>query len=200
MRDYRRVRDSYEFSLEPRHVALLTVVAIIVSALLFSVGYMTGHKAALKSTDGEVVDVAEGIPPDVEDAVMLPGDEDADEPELNYDELLGGEEDELPTIEMGSSTPTPTPTEDTGTTTPPKELLYYIRVITTGDKNKADKLVESLKKDGFDGAYTKKNPDDTYKVGIKWYDSEEEAKKALDEIKGKDTYKAYEPEIATGYK
>jgi len=48
MRDYRKARDSYDFSLEPRHMTLFIVVFLIMAVLLFSIGYVTGRSSALK--------------------------------------------------------------------------------------------------------------------------------------------------------
>ncbi len=51
VRDHRKAREAYEFALEPRHVALLVVVGVILGVLVFSVGYITGKSQTLKGIE-----------------------------------------------------------------------------------------------------------------------------------------------------
>jgi hypothetical protein len=206
VRDYRRARDAYDFSLEPRHVALLVVVGMILGVLLFSAGYITGKSQALKG-----IDVATG-PGGGSALVPTPstGGEpgsDADKPNVDFYDTLGGG-GEVTTEEMGSYTPPGTtggntkPPTETATGPKPgtetKKVLYFIQMIATKDKKKAEDLVKSLVADGYP-AYTKDLGDGTIRVGIKWYNTKEEAEKALKAITGKDKYKNYKPEISTGW-
>ena len=203
MRDYRKARDSYDFSLEPRHMTLFIVVFLIMAVLLFSIGYVTGRSSALKEvasapvteTPAEVV----GVPPEGET------------PEVNFYETLGegegGSEVVIPAEEMNPSTPT-TPTEAapptdvaSPTTTGGKKYLYFLQIFSTKDKAKAETLLASLKKDGY-GAYIKESAEGYYRVRIKWYNTKEEAEKAKKELLAKKQYKDYfinsDPEIRIG--
>jgi cell division septation protein DedD len=205
VRDYRRAKDAYDFSLEPRHMALLVVVGMILGVLLFSAGYITGKSQALKG-----IEVAKG--PEGGSALTPtpstggePGS-DVGKPNVDFYDTLGG--GEVTTEEMGSYTPpgttggTTKPPTDTATGPKPpgetKTVLYFIQMITTKDKKKADDLVKSLAADGYP-AYTKDLGDGTTRVGIKWYKTKEEAEKVLKEITVKDKYKNYKPEISTGW-
>jgi len=205
VRDYRKARDTYEFSLEPRHVALLVVVGVILGVLLFSGGYITGKSRGLKG-----IDVAKGPAPDTT-VVPTPSTTgnpptEAGKPNVDFYDTLGG--GEVKTEELGSSpVPQPAPetpkhpTEVVKAPTPPgdtKTALFFIQMIATKDKKKADALVKSLVGDGYP-AYSKLLPDGTTRVGIKWYKTKPEAEKVLKEISAKDKYKSYKPEIGTGW-
>jgi hypothetical protein len=205
VREYRKNKEAYEFSLESRHMALLVVVGLIVAVLVFSVGYITGKSQALKGIE------TAGLP--AGDTALVPtpaGDTvaEGEGPAVNFYDTLG--EGEVPTDEMDSYTPpgggtapeTPKPPTDvatgpkTGDTD--KTALFFIQMITTKDKKKAVDLVTSLKSEGYP-AYSKDLADGTTRVGIKWYKTKEEAQKTLKEIVAKDKYKNYKPEIGTGW-
>jgi hypothetical protein len=205
VRDYRKAKESYEFALEPRHVALLVVVGVIVGVLVFSVGYITGKSQALKG-----IETAK-LPGEETGLVPTPsGDTDkvseAEKPDVNFYDTLGG--GEVKTEELGSYTQPGTAPE---TTKPPTDVatgpkpsdkteaaLFFIQMITTKDKKKADALVSSLKTDGYP-AYSKDLGDGTTRVGVKWYKTKGEAEKTLKEITAKEKYKSYKPEIGTGW-
>jgi hypothetical protein len=199
MRDYRRARDSYDFSLETRHVALFMVVFLIMAVLVFSVGYMVGRSSAFKE-----VEIAATTPPEAE-----PMEEEAiietEEPEVTFYETLT-EEGEIQTEIIGPETPPITPVEEgqpeeVATTEEPPKHLYFIQVFSTKDKEKAEGLVKALKADGYD-AYTRESDAGYVRVRIKWFDTKEEAEKAKEEllsIKGyKDFFINSEPEIRIG--
>ncbi len=220
VRDYRKSRDTYDFNLEPRHVALLVVVGVILGVLLFSAGYITGKSQGLKGFE-----VAKGPAPET-NVVPTPSTTenpptDAGKPNVDFYDTLGG--GGVKTEELGSSKvpqpatgtpkpPTGTPKPPTGTPKPPTEVvkaptkpaeetktaLFFIQMITTKDKKKADDLVKSLKSDGYP-AYSKVLPDGTTRVGIKWYKTKAEVEKVLKEITSKDKYKSYKPEIGSGW-
>ena len=203
VRDYRRARESYEFSLEPRHVALLAVVGVIVAVLIFSVGYITGKSQALKGTEMAKAPAEEtGLVPTPAGSAAPEGEK----PDVNFYDTLG--EGGTKTEELKSYTPPGTAPE---TAKPPTEVatgpkpsdktetvFYFIQMISTKDKKKADALVSSLKADGYP-AYSKDLGDGTTRVGIKWYKTKEEADKALKAITAKEKYKNYKPEIGTGW-
>lgn len=202
VRDYRKSKEAYEFSLESRHMALLVVVGVIVAVLVFSVGYITGKSQALKGIETAGLPAGEALVPTPSGETVAEGEI----PAVNFYDTLG--EGEVPTEELESYTPPGAPTE---TPKPPTEVatgpkpddanktvLFFIQMITTKDKNKADALVTSLKSDGYP-AYSKDLGDGTTRVGIKWYKTKEEAEKALKEIAAKDKYKGYKPEIGTGW-
>ncbi len=201
VRDYRKNKEAYEFSLESRHLALLVVVGVIVAVLVFSVGYITGRSQALKG-----MNVAGGT-----DLVPTPSTgmdmvSEGDKPAVNFYDTLG--EGEVTTEEMDSYTPPgtepETPASPTEVATGPgsggdeKTILFFIQMIATEDKKKAEDLVSSLKADGYP-AYSKDLSDGNTRVGIKWYKTKEEAEKILKEIVAKDKYKSYKPEIGTGW-
>lgn len=80
MRDGRRVRDRFEVSLEPRQVALLFVLCLVILVLVFALGIIVGRglrspvsppSVAGAAPAEEGADVAEGPPVD---AAALPGD------------------------------------------------------------------------------------------------------------------------------
>jgi len=203
VRDYRKNKEAYEFSLESRHMALLVVVAVIVAVLVFSVGYITGKSQALKSVE------TAALPADETNPALTPEEDtlsEGEKPAVNFYDTLG--EGEVQTEELDSYTPpgsepeTPTPPTDVATGPKPGDtnptVLFFIQVITTKDKKKADELVTSLKADGYP-AYSKELGDGTTRVGIKWYKTKEEAEKALKEIVARDKYKSYKPEIGTGW-
>jgi len=210
MRDYRRVRDTYDFSLEPRHVALLVVVCIVISVLLFSLGYITGRSTALK---GGVAMTDEPGPGDTLPITPLTEDEihpDGEEPPMTFYDTLGEDpEDGMVEEELSggvapaddSSTSDAGDTEDIaslpigGADDP--ELRYYIRVFATSDPVRAQELEKSLKALGY-GAYTK-NVEDTISVRIKWFDTQEEAEKAIEDIVSVDEFSDFTPEVGTGY-
>ncbi|MBN1883433.1 MAG: hypothetical protein JW885_14800 [Deltaproteobacteria bacterium] len=212
MRDYRRVRDTYDFSMEPRHVALLVVVCIVISVLLFSLGYITGRSTALRGGVALTDDTGEGdiipITPLTEDEIHPEGDE----PEMTFYDTLGGDpddgmvEEELtggvgPGDESGS--PETGGLEDiaslpTGGAGDDPDLKYYIRVFATTDPVKAQDLEKSLKALGY-GAYTKKVEDDAISIRIKWFDTQEEAEEAIEDIVSRDEFSDFTPEIGTGY-
>ncbi|GEM_PF-3429948 len=77
--------------------------------------------------------------------------------------------------------------------------LYYIRVYSTKDEKKANKLLKSLKADGYP-AYTKEVYGGTIRVGIKWYKTREEALKAMGDLIMDKNYKDYKPELRMGWK
>ncbi len=205
VRDYRRNKEAYEFSLESRHMALLVVVGVIVAVLVFSVGYITGKSQALKG-----IETAK-LPGEETNLVPTPSGDtgtvsEGEKPAVNFYDTLG--EGEVKTEEMNSYVPpgsapeTPKPPTDVATGPKPedtaKTALYFIQMITTKDKKKAESLVSSLKTDGYP-AYSKDLSDGTTRVGIKWYKTKEEAEKTLKEIIAKDKYKSYKPEIGTGW-
>jgi len=205
VRDYRKNKEAYEFSLESRHLALLVVVGAIVAVLVFSVGYITGRSQALKGMEtaglpGEETNLA---PTPYGDTEML---SEGEKPAVNFYETLG--EGEVETEEMGSYVPpgtqpeTPKPPTDVATGPKPDDknqtVLFFIQMIATKDKKKAETLVSSLKADGYP-AYSKDLSDGNTRVGIKWYKTKEEAEKVLKEIAAKDKYKSYKPEIGTGW-
>jgi hypothetical protein len=203
VRDYRKNKEAYEFSLESRHMALLVVVGLIVAVLVFSVGYITGKSQALKGIE------TAGPPGDKTGIVPTPSGDtvaEGEKPAVNFYDTLG--EGDVPTEEMGSYTPpgtgpeTPKPPTDVATGPKPddakKTVYYFIQMITTKDKKKAEDLVTSLKKDGYP-AYSKDLGDGTTRVGIKWYKTKEEAEKTLKDIAAKDRYKNFKPEIGTGW-
>lgn len=202
VRDYRKNKEAYEFSLESRHMALLLVVGAIVAVLVFSVGYITGRSQALKGMDMASLPGEEtGLVPTpfgVIDTVA-----EGERPAVNFYDTLG--EGEIQTEEMGSYVPpgtgpeTPVPPTDVATGPKPNEtVFFFIQMIATKDKKKAEDLVSSLKADGYP-AYSKDLSDGNIRVGIKWYKSKEEAEKTLKEIAAKDKYKSYKPEIGTGW-
>lgn len=80
MRDGRRVRDRFEVSLEPRQVALLFVLVLVILVLVFALGIIVGRGLRSPVTPPAVAgaapaeeggDVADGPPVD---AAALPGD------------------------------------------------------------------------------------------------------------------------------
>jgi hypothetical protein len=79
-----------------------------------------------------------------------------------------------------------------------QDLKYYIRVFATTDPVKAQELEKSLKALGY-GAYTRNVEDDTVSVRIKWFDTQEEAEKAIEDIVSRDEFSDFTPEIGTGY-
>ncbi|MBN1574571.1 MAG: SPOR domain-containing protein [Deltaproteobacteria bacterium] len=216
MRDYRRAKDSYEFSLEPRHLALIVMVAIICGALIFAAGYMTGRSTATKGGgliakeggEEKVFPLSEG------DKEGTEGDtaDEGKEPKVNFYDTLenGGITEEK--LGEGENTG-----DKTGDVTPPKgetpgskdevaktetgddNKLYYIRVFATKDKTKADKLLKSLKADGYP-AYIKEVDGGTMSIRIKWYNTKEEALKVMGDLMIDKNYKDYKPEIGTGWK
>jgi hypothetical protein len=205
VRDYRRNKEAYEFALESRHMALLVVVGVIVAVLVFSVGYITGKSQALKG-----IETAK-LPGEETGLVPTPSGDtgtvaEGEKPAVNFYDTLG--EGEVKTEEMNSSVPpgsqpeTPKPPTDVATAPKPedaaKTALFFIQMITTKDKKKAEGLVSSLKTDGYP-AYSKDLSDGTTRVGIKWYKTKEEAEKTLRAIVAKDKYKNYKPEIGTGW-
>jgi hypothetical protein len=205
VRDYRKAKESYEFSLEPRHVALLAVVGVIVGVLVFSVGYITGKSQALKGLE------TAKLPPGETGLVATPSVapnsvSEGEQPDVNFYDTLGG--GEMKSEDLQSYTPPGTQPE---TAKPPTEVatgpkpsdtnptvFYFIQMITTNDKKKAEALVSSLKTDGYP-AYSKDLGDGTTRVGIKWYKTKDEAEKTLKEITAKEKYKGYKPEIGTGW-
>jgi len=212
MRDYRRVRDTYDFSLEPRHVALLVVVCIVISVLLFSLGYITGRSTALKGGIALLDDPGAGdtvpITPLTEDDIHPGGDE----PEMTFYDTLGGDSDDGMMEEELTGGVAPTGDSDTSGSGEPEdiaslpmngpddesELKYYIRVFATSDPVKAQDLEKSLKALGY-GAYTKTIEDDTISVRIKWFDTQEEAEEAIEDIVSRDEFSDFTPEVGTGY-
>lgn len=212
MRDYRRVRDTYDFSLEPRHVALLVVVCIVISVLLFSLGYITGRSTALKGGVALIGDTDTGDTPPITpltDEDIHPG---GDEPEMTFYDTLGGESDGGMVEEEMTGGVGPTGDSDTSGSGEPEDIAslpmngtiddpdmkYYIRVFATSDPVKAQDLEKSLKALGY-GAYTKKVDDETISVRIKWFDSQEEAEEAIEDIVSRDEFSDFTPEIGTGY-
>lgn len=201
MRDYRRTKNSYEFSVEPKHTALFVVVFLIMGVLLFSVGYLMGRSSVTKEMETAALEEEE---PAIEETEGIPIME---EPEVNFYETLG--EEEIKTEEIGTSTPPITPsgdktTEEVAKTTGSagdQKTLYFIQVFSTKDKKKAEGLVKSLKADGYD-AYTRESDAGYTRVRIKWFETKEEAekvKKELLSIKGyKDFFINSEPEIRIG--
>jgi sporulation related protein len=220
MREYRRAKDNYEFSLEPRHIALFVMVAIISGALLFTTGYMTGKSSALKGgilAKGDETDKTTHPLDEMETGDKKDDATDNKEPEVNfYDTLDNGEmtEEKLGdgngggdvakgdknndvTLPKGN---TPKPKDDVAkNTTGDTSKLYYIRVFATKDKVKADKLLKSLKADGYP-AYTKELKDGNIKVGIKWYKTKEEATKVMGDLMMDNNYKDYTPELGVGWR
>jgi hypothetical protein len=211
MRDYRRVRDTYDFSLEPRHVALLVVVCIVISVLLFSLGYITGRSTALR---GGLAMTEEPSPGETMPITPLTEDEihpDGEEPPMTFYDTLGGEPEDGMVEEEVSGGVAPTGDSDTagagdtediaslpiGGADGESDLRYYIRVFATSDPVKAQDLEKSLKALGY-GAYTK-NVEDTISVRIKWFDTQEEAEKAIEAIVSRDEYSDFTPEVGTGY-
>lgn len=79
MRDGRRVRDRFEVSLEPRQVALLFVLCLVILVLVFALGIIVGRGLRSPVTPPSVAgtpaeegaEVADGPPVD---AASLPGD------------------------------------------------------------------------------------------------------------------------------
>jgi hypothetical protein len=213
VRDYRKNKEAYEFSLESRHLALLVVVGAIVAVLVFSVGYITGRSQALKRMNvaGGGADLVPTplVGMDTGMDVVAEGDK----PAVNFYDTLG--EGEVTTEEMESYTPPGTepetpalpPTEvatGPGPLTKP-DAFYFIMVTAIKDKKKADELAASLNADGFANVYTKDVGGGMYRVGIKPYYTQEEANKALTELKtllAKDKYRALrlEPMISQGTK
>jgi len=212
MRDYRRVRDTYDFSLEPRHVALLVVVCIVISVLLFSLGYITGRSTALKGGIALLDDTGANdtapIVPLTEDEIHPGGDE----PEMTFYDTLGGDPDDGMVEEELTGGVAPIGDSDTsgggepgdiaslpmnGTNDDPA-LKYYIRVFATSDPVKAQDLEKSLKALGY-GAYTRNVEDDTISVRIKWFDNQEEAEEAIEDIISRDEFSDFKPEVGTGY-
>ena len=212
MRDYRRVRDTYDFSMEPKHVAILVVVCIVISVLLFSLGYITGRSTALRGGIAAVDDGGTGetspITPLTEDDIHPGGGE----PEMTFYDTLGGESDDTIVEEEMTGGVAPAGDSDTSGTGEPTdiaslpmngsdgdpELKYYIRVFATTDPVKAQELEKSLKALGY-GAYTRNVEDDTVSVRIKWFDTQEEAEKAIEDIVSRDEFSEFTPEIGTGY-
>ena len=219
MRDYRRAKDSYEFSLEPRHMALIVMVAIICGALIFAAGYMTGRSTVLK--DGGLTAKKDGG----EKVFPLSGGDkggtggngagEGKKPKVNFYDTLenggiteerlgdGGGAGDKPGDGAGDVTlpkgKTPGSKDDVAKTkTGDEEMLYYIRVFATSDKTKADKLLKSLKADGYP-AYTKEVGGGTIRVGIKWYKTREEALKVMGDLMMDKNYKDYKPELGTGW-
>lgn len=201
MRDYRRTKNSYEFSVEPRHTALFVVVFLIMGVLLFSVGYLMGRSSVTKEMETAALN-KEDVATEETEGIPI-----AEEPEVNFYETLG--EGEIKTEEIGESTPPITTIEDktkedvakTTETTGEQKQMYFIQVFSTKDKKKAEGLVKSLKADGYD-AYTRESSEGYTRVRIKWFETKEEAeevKKELLSIKGyKDFFINSEPEIRIG--
>jgi hypothetical protein len=215
MRDYRRVRDTYDLSLEPRHVALLVVVCIIISVLLFSLGYITGRSTALRGGVALMGDSGEDdttpITPLTEDEIH-PGGGGEDDPEMTFYDTLGSDpeggmvEEELTggvapigdSGDSGTGEPTDIASLPTGGGGDESELKYYIRIFATSDPVRAQELEKSLKALGY-GAYTRNVEDDTYSVRIKWFDTQEEAEAAIEDIISRDEFSEFTPEVGTGY-
>ena len=214
MRDYRRAKNNHEFRLESRHIALFVIVAIICGALFFATGYLTGRSSALKG--GGII--AKGDKKD-NTIPLSDGDDatDVKEPEVTFydtlekgemtEEKLGdgnsggdgtkGDKNNDVTLPKGDA---PKPKDDVAkNTTGDDGRLYYIRVFATKDKVKADKLLKSLKADGYP-AYTKELKDGNIKVGIKWYNTKEEATKAMGDLMMDNNYKDYKPELGMGWR
>jgi hypothetical protein len=218
MRSYRRARDSYEFSLEPRHMALIVMVGLICLAFMFATGYITGRSMALR--EGGVI-AKEGDGGDEKGTSLFGIDGEGTEgegvtegkkPEVNfYDELGSGEitEERLGdgdggvsgdgakdvTLPKGDS---PEGKDDVAKTTTGDGKMYYIRVFATNDKVKADKILKSLKADGYP-AYTKELQGGTIRIGIKWYKTKEEALKVMGDLMMDKNYKDFTPELGVGW-
>lgn len=201
MRDYRRTKSSYEFSVEPKHTALFVVVFLIMGVLLFSVGYLMGRSSVTKEMETAALE-KEDIKTEETEGIPI-----MEEPEVNFYETLG--EGEIKTEEIGASTPPITAPEEKTTeevakttdTTGDQKKMYFIQVFSTKDKKKAEGFVKSLKADGYD-AYTRESDAGYTRVRIKWFETKEEAekvKKELLSIKGyKDFFINSEPEIRIG--
>ncbi len=78
------------------------------------------------------------------------------------------------------------------------EVLYLVQVTVTKDENDAESLCTILKVYGYP-AYTKELSDETYRVGIKWFRTREEAEAVIREIKAKGICDTCEPEVGTGW-
>lgn len=112
MRDGRRVRDRFEVSLEPRQVALLFVLCLVILVLVFALGIIVGRGLRSPVTPPTVAgtpaeegaEVADGPPVD---AASLPGDPVEGEADGAPKLKFYGADGKTPEREASAVAPTP---------------------------------------------------------------------------------------------
>lgn len=113
MRDGRRVRDRFEVSLEPRQVALLFVLVLVILVLVFALGIIVGRGLRSPVTPPSVAgtapaeeggEVADGPPVD---AASLPGDPVEGEADGAPKLKFYGADGKTPEREASAVAPTP---------------------------------------------------------------------------------------------